>query len=78
MGKKMRLRLNKYMDAHSISRYALSQSSKVGYPIIDRYYKNQIVRYDSDVLNRIITALDCSIEDIFEIYECEENSAASE
>lgn len=66
------------MDGNNISRYALSQSSKVGYPIIDRYYKNQIVRYDSDVLNRIITVLDCNIEDIFEIYECEEDSAVSE
>lgn len=71
MEKKIRLRLNKYMDERNISRYALSQSAKVGYPIIDRYYKNQILRYDSDVLNRIITALDCNIEDIFEIYECE-------
>lgn len=66
------------MDEHNISRYALSQSAKVRYPIIDHYYKNQIVRYDSDVLNRIITVLDCNIEDVFEIYECKEDSAVSE
>lgn len=76
MEKKVRLRLDKYLDECKISRYALSKASKVGFPIIDRYYKNRIVRYDSDILSRIVTALDCDIEDILEIYE-EENTASN-
>lgn len=71
MEKKIRLRLDKYLDEHNISRYSLSKASDVGFPIIDRYYKNRVVRYDSDVLSRILTALDCEIEDIFEVYRGE-------
>lgn len=67
MKKKVELCLNKYLDAHGISRYALAKATGIGFPIIDRYYKNQVVRYDSDVLSRIITALDCEIDDILTI-----------
>lgn len=76
MEKKVRLRLDKYLDEHKVSRYALSKASKIGFPTIDRYYKNQVVRYDSDILGRIITALDCNIEDIFEVHFEEENPAS--
>lgn len=74
--KRVRLRLDKYLDGHNISRYSLSKASGIGFPIIDRYYKNRVVRYDSDVLSRIITVLDCNIQDIFEIY-CEEEETHS-
>lgn len=67
MKKKIQLCLDKYLDAHGISRYALAKSTGIGFPIIDHYYKNQVVRYDSDVLSRIITALDCEISDILTI-----------
>lgn len=69
MKKRIQLRLDKYLDAHGISRYALAKATGIGFPIIDRYYKNQVVRYDSDVLSRIITALDCEPKDIFTIVE---------
>lgn len=36
-------------------------------PTIDRYYKNEVVRYDADVLTRVVNALDCGIEDILEL-----------
>lgn len=65
--KKVQLCLNKYLDTHGISRYALAKATGIGFPIIDRYYKNQVVRYDSDVLSRIVTALDCKLSDILTI-----------
>lgn len=67
MVKQVRLCLDRYLDARGISRYALSKATGIGFPTIDRYYKNQVVRYDSDVLSRVVTALDCGIEDILEI-----------
>ena len=52
------------LQKHNISRYELSKRTGIQYQIIDNYYKNKVVRYDSYVLDRICTALDCKIEDI--------------
>jgi DNA-binding Xre family transcriptional regulator len=60
----VRLTLQEYMDKNRVTRYALSQSTGIRYHIIDKYYKNKVVRYDGYVLDKICTALDCSIEDI--------------
>lgn len=62
----IRLTLDKYIDNHNISRYALAQKTGIRYQIIDNYYKNKVVRYDSDILNKICIALDCQIADIIE------------
>lgn len=69
MEKQVRLCLDKYLDSRRISRYALAKATGIGFPTIDRYYKNQVVRYDSDTLSRILTALDCEIGDILCIVE---------
>ena len=63
--RRVRLCLKNYLDSRGISRYALAQATGIGYPTIDRYYKNEVVRYDADVLN----ALNCGIEDILELTE---------
>ncbi len=60
----IKLTLNTYLDAHHITRYELHHKSGIGYQTIDKYYKNTVVRYDSDVLNRICNTLNCNIEDI--------------
>ncbi len=62
----VRLTVNKYLDSHGISRYELSKRTGVYYQIIDSYYKNKVVRYDSYILNKICEALDCDISDIIE------------
>lgn len=69
MVRKVRLCLDRYIDARNISRYAVAHATGIGYPTIDRYYKNVVTRYDSDTLSRIVTALDCRIEDILETVE---------
>jgi len=58
--------VNKYLDSHGVSRYELSKRTGVYYQIIDSYYKNKVVRYDSYILNKICEALDCDISDIIE------------
>ncbi|MBR4910203.1 MAG: helix-turn-helix transcriptional regulator [Clostridia bacterium] len=44
----------------------LSKRTEIQYQIIDNYYKNKVVRYDSYVLERICSSLNCDISDIIE------------
>lgn len=60
----VRLTLNEYLDEQKITRYELAKRSGIRFQIIDNYYKNRVVRYDSDVLDRICTALGCELGDI--------------
>ncbi len=60
----IRITLDKVLKNNDISRYELSKRTGIRYQIIDNYYKNKVIRYDSFVLNKICTALDCKIEDI--------------
>ena len=60
----VKLTLDTYLQAVGVTRYQLSKQAEINYQIIDNYYKNKVVRYDSDVLDRICSALHCRIEDI--------------
>ena len=62
----IRLTLKEFLDKNRISRYFLSKQTGIQYQIIDNYYKNKVTRYDSFVLERICTVLDCDISDIIE------------
>lgn len=62
----IRLTLDRYLDEHKVTRYELSKRADVCFQVIDNYYKNKVVRYDSYILDRICTALDCDISDIIE------------
>lgn len=62
----IRLTLDKYLDSHAITRYELSKRTNIRFQIIDNYYKNKVVRYDSYVLNKICEALDCDISELVE------------
>ncbi len=62
----VKLILEKALKKQNISRYELSKRTGIQYQIIDNYYKNKVVRYDSFVLDRICQALDCDIQDIIE------------
>ena len=62
----VRLILDKTLEKRNVSRYELAKRTGTVYHIIDSYYKNKVVRYDSDLLNRICQALDCDISDIIE------------
>ena len=62
----VRLILDQYLEKAKITRYELSKRTGIKFQNIDNYYKNKVVRYDSDVLDRICAALDCDISDIIE------------
>ena len=62
----VRLTIDKYLDKIGITRYELAKRTEVKFQTIDRYYKNRVVRYDSYILDRICTALECNICDIIE------------
>ena len=62
----IKLTLDRYLDQNNITRYELSKKSGITFPIIDNYYKNKVVRYDSYVLDRICNALHCELYDIIE------------
>lgn len=62
----IKLTLDKALEKLNISRYQLAKQTGIQYQIIDNYYKNKVVRYDSYVLDRICTELKCDISDIIE------------
>lgn len=60
----IKLTLDKVLEKAGITRYELSKRTGIRYQIIDNYYKNNVTRYDSYVLDRICDALQCKISDI--------------
>ena len=60
----IKLELKEALVSRNISRYELSKRTGIQYQIIDKYYKNRVIRYDSYVLDRICAALDCGIDEI--------------
>ncbi|MBR4100014.1 MAG: helix-turn-helix transcriptional regulator [Clostridia bacterium] len=62
----IRITLDKTLAKMKISRYELAKRTGIQYQIIDNYYKNRVIRYDSFVLDRICDALNCDITDLLE------------
>lgn len=62
----IKLTIDKALENLNITRYELSKRTGIFYQIIDNYYKNKVVRYDSYILDKICTALNCDISDIIE------------
>ncbi len=60
----IKLTLDKALSKSGITRYELAKRTKTQFQIIDKYYKNKVVRYDSDLLNRMCEALNCDISDL--------------
>lgn len=62
----IRLTIDDYLKKLGITRYELAKRTDINFQTIDRYYKNNVVRYDGYILDRICKALDCGISDIIE------------
>lgn len=71
MNRSVRLVLDQLLAERNITRYALSQKSGIPYPTVDKYYKNKVVRYDSDIILRICLVLDCTPGDLIRLVETE-------
>ena len=65
----IKLTVKEYIDNACITRYELAKRTGIRFHIIDNYYKNRVVRYDSYVLDKICSALNCNIADIIEYSE---------
>ena len=62
----IRLTLDQALEKYQVTRYELAKRTGIQYHIIDNYYKNKVKRYDSDLLDRICTALDCDLSELLE------------
>jgi len=67
MEKQIVLVLDEVLKEKGITRYELSKRTSTQFKIIDKYYKNNVVRYDKEILLKICLALDCEIGDIIKI-----------
>jgi putative transcriptional regulator len=63
----IRLNLEQLLTQKAISRYELAKRTGIKYQTIDNYYKNKVIRYDTDVLLKICLALDCGVEDVIKL-----------
>ena len=49
----IKLTIDRLIDEKKITRYELAKRTGVAFQIIDKYYKNKVVRYDSYILDKI-------------------------
>lgn len=62
----VRLTIDKMLEKRGITRYELAKRTEIKFQTIDRYYKNHVIRYDSYILDRICSVLECDVSDILE------------
>lgn len=58
------IRLKEIMDARQISRNALARAIDTRFEVIDKWYKGNIEKIDTDILARICFVLQCKPQDI--------------
>ena len=65
----IRITLKEALEAREMTRYELAKMTGIQYQIIDKYYKDRVIRYDSFVLDRICSALNCQIGELLRYTE---------
>ena len=65
----IRITLKEALEARGMTRYELAKKTGIQYQIIDKYFKDRVVRYDSFVLDRICSALNCEIGELLRYTE---------
>lgn len=58
--------LNELIEERKISKNKLAQRAELQRTQLNKYCKNQITRFDADVLARLCTVLECEIGDLLE------------
>ena len=61
---KIYLTLKEKLEECGLTRYKHSKMTGIQYQTIDKYYKNKVVKYDSFLLERFCTALNCPVSDL--------------
>ncbi len=67
--KAVRIVLDRKLEETGITRYELAKRIGVKFQTVDNYYKNRVTRYDSELLLKICTVLECDVGDIIQIVE---------
>ena len=67
--RKICLTLKEKLDDCGVTRYQLAKMTDTQYQVIDKYYKNKVIKYDGEVLERICNALNCPVSDILRIVQ---------
>ena len=62
----IRIKLDEYLKSVNITKCELSKRAKIKFQTLDNYCKNNITRYDRNILAQICTCLKCDITDIIE------------
>ena len=65
------IHLAELLTEKKISRTKLAQRAEMQAAQLNRYYKNQVTRLDTDVLARLCTVLECEIGDLLEFVPAE-------
>ena len=71
--RKICLTLKEKLDDCGVTRYQLAKMTDTQYQVIDKYYKNKVIKYDGEVLERICNALNCPVSDILQIVPNDDN-----
>jgi len=69
MNRRVMIVLDEFLQSKNITRYEVSKRTGIKFQTIDNYYKNKVVRYDSDLLLRMCLALGCEVGDIIKIVD---------
>ena len=62
----IRIKLDELIKKTGISKNKLSHRAEMQRTQLNKYCKNQVTRFDADVLARLCTVLDCQIGDLLE------------
>lgn len=54
------------IEKKGISKTKLAQRAEMQHTQLRKYYKNEVTRFDADVLARLCTVLECGIGDLLE------------
>lgn len=58
--------LAELVEKKGISKTKLAQRAEMQHTQLGKYFKNQVTRFDADVLARLCTVLECEIGDLLE------------
>ena len=62
----IRFTVKECLEKQGITRYELAKRTGLMFQVVDNYYKNKVVRYDSYILNKFCDALNCDVSDLIE------------